>query len=174
MNNWRIENFAEGAHLATIKGESKIYTACGDGKIPFIGVKDIAAIAFHALTDEKSHNTDYKMLGPELLTHDQVLFLDRYFKPLRTRHWQPVTQIAERLSDLLGSKIVHVKQTEDERTQSYVNQGLPDDYAKILASAETEIAGGMEEKTNDVIEQVTGRPGQIFDAFVRENKAAWQ
>lgn len=69
-----IENFIEGGHLFSIKGESKIYTACGDGKVPFIGVTDIAAVAFRALTDEKPHNTDYRVLGPELLTHDQVHF----------------------------------------------------------------------------------------------------
>lgn len=56
----------------TIKGEGKIYTACGDAKIPFVSVTDIAAVAFRALADKKSHNTSYRVLGPELLTYDQV------------------------------------------------------------------------------------------------------
>ena len=47
-------------------------TACGDGKIPFVSATDIAAAAFHALTDTKLHNTDYRILGPELLTYDEV------------------------------------------------------------------------------------------------------
>lgn len=51
---------------------SKIFTACGDGKIPFISADDIAAVAFHALTDETSHNCDHRVLGPELLTYDDV------------------------------------------------------------------------------------------------------
>jgi festuclavine dehydrogenase len=59
-------------HDVTIKAEGKIYTACGDGKIPFISATDIAAVAFRALTDENSHNTDYRVLGPELLTYDEV------------------------------------------------------------------------------------------------------
>ena len=69
---------------------------------------------------------------------------------------------------------MHVKQSENERSQTYVSMGLPDSYAKLMASVETATASGMEEKTNDVIEQVTGRPGQTFDAFVQENIAAWQ
>ena len=85
-----------------------------------------------------------------------------------------VIQIAEKLSSFLGRKIVHVNQTEDERIQSYVNQGLPDAVAKIMASLENIAAGGSEVRTNDVTEQVTGRPGQTFDTFVKENKAAWQ
>ena len=59
-------------HGATIKGPGQLYTSCGDGRIPFISVKDIGAMAFHTLTDEKPHNTDYHILGPELLTHDEV------------------------------------------------------------------------------------------------------
>lgn len=71
-NDNEIENFSEEGHRFTIKGEGKICTACDDGKIPFVSATDIAAVAFRALTDEKSHNTDHRVLGPELLTHDQV------------------------------------------------------------------------------------------------------
>lgn len=59
----------------SIKEEGKIYTATGDGKIPFVSATDIAAVAFRALTDEKPHNTSYYILGPELLTYDQVIRL---------------------------------------------------------------------------------------------------
>ena len=59
-------------HQITIKEEGKIYTACQDGKIPFVSARDIAAVAFHALTDLKPHNTDYRILGPEFLTYDEV------------------------------------------------------------------------------------------------------
>lgn len=51
---------------------NKIFTACEDGLIPFISADDIADVAFKALVDEKSHNCDYKVLGPDLLTYDQV------------------------------------------------------------------------------------------------------
>jgi uncharacterized protein YbjT (DUF2867 family) len=69
-----IENFLEG-HLMTIKGEGKIYSACGDAKIPFIASSDIAAVAFHALTDEKAHDKVYLVMGPEALTYDEVFCL---------------------------------------------------------------------------------------------------
>ena len=58
----------------TIQKEGKIYSACGDGKAAFISTTDIAAVAFRALTDEKTHNTDYAIGGAELLTHDEVRF----------------------------------------------------------------------------------------------------
>jgi festuclavine dehydrogenase len=58
--------------LVTIRDNSQIITAAGDGKIPFISADDIANVAFRALTDEKAHNTDHLILGPELFTYDEV------------------------------------------------------------------------------------------------------
>lgn len=66
------ENFSEGEHLPTIREEGKIYTACGDGKIPFISAIDIAAVVVRVLLDEEPHNRDYRLLGSQLLTHDEV------------------------------------------------------------------------------------------------------
>lgn len=66
------ENFSEGEHLPTIREEGKIYTACGDGKIPFISATDIAAVVVRVLLDEEPHNRDYRLLGSQLLTHDEV------------------------------------------------------------------------------------------------------
>jgi festuclavine dehydrogenase len=52
------------------KGE--IYSATGKGRIPFVSVKDIGAVGYRALIDEVSHNTDHVVLGPELLSYDDV------------------------------------------------------------------------------------------------------
>ncbi len=46
------DGLAQGRHLATIRDKGKIYTACRDGQIPFISGVDMAAVAFHALTDQ--------------------------------------------------------------------------------------------------------------------------
>ncbi|EKG16873.1 hypothetical protein MPH_05854 [Macrophomina phaseolina MS6] len=69
--SWFMENLSESWGLEQVKN-GQLYTACGNGKIPFISAEDIAAVAFHTLTDEKPHNTSYRILGPELLTYDDV------------------------------------------------------------------------------------------------------
>lgn len=56
----------------TIGKMGKIFTAAQDGEIPFISADDIAEVAYHALTDEKSYNSDLSILGPQNLTYDQV------------------------------------------------------------------------------------------------------
>ena len=70
--SWFMENFSEGFHNPTIKHMGKIFTACGDGKIPFISATDIATMAYRGLTDKQPHNTSYRVLGPEKLTYDEV------------------------------------------------------------------------------------------------------
>jgi festuclavine dehydrogenase len=70
--NGVTENFSEMQHMLSIRDEDKIITATGEGKVPFVSADDIAAVAFHALTDELPHNADHLILGPELWSYDEV------------------------------------------------------------------------------------------------------
>lgn len=68
-----IENFAvQPAHAKAIREESKIYSATGGGKIPWVSADDIAAVAVRALTGAEPPNTDYLVLGAELLSYGEV------------------------------------------------------------------------------------------------------
>lgn len=71
-NHNAIENFLEDGLVFLIMEQGIVYTATGNGKAPFVSADDIAAVAYRALTDERSHNTDYLILGPELLSYDDV------------------------------------------------------------------------------------------------------
>ncbi len=48
--------------------------------------------------------------------------------------------------------------------------GIPDGLAGFLAALDTMVANGGEEKLNDVIEKVIGRPPKRFSAYVEGNK----
>ena len=72
-----LENLVESpVHAGSIKNESKIYSATSDGKVPFVSADDIAAVAVKSLTGETPPNTDYVILGPELLSYGEVCFVD--------------------------------------------------------------------------------------------------
>ncbi|KAL8717228.1 MAG: hypothetical protein Q9225_005513 [Loekoesia sp. 1 TL-2023] len=148
---WFMENFTERDHF-TIKNEGKIYTACGDGKIPFISAGDIAAVAFYALTDEKSHDTVYTLLGPELLTFDEV---------------------AGKFSKGLDRPIKHIKLSEEDKANKYQELGVPEYLAKFLAMLEALTAKGIIEQTNDDVQKVVGKPPRNLDTWIQENKTAW-
>ncbi|KAJ5787296.1 hypothetical protein N7457_002286 [Penicillium paradoxum] len=137
--SWFMENLSDGAPSTVIRDMDKIFTACGDGKIPFVSAIDIAAVAFRAITDPKSHNCDHRVLGPELLTYDEV---------------------AEKLSAALGRRIEHVKLTGDERYESLVGAGVSEYYARFLTNLETAASTGFETRMNATVQEVTGRtPG---------------
>jgi festuclavine dehydrogenase len=72
------ENLIEPGLVYTINQLNTIFTATQDGKIPFISADDIADVAYHALTDDKAPNCDLRVLGPEVLTYDEVRQLNLY------------------------------------------------------------------------------------------------
>ena len=69
-----MQNFSEAEFFASIRDEGIICSATGNGTIPFVSAEDIARVAKHLLTDDKPHNTEYVVLGPELLSYDDVRY----------------------------------------------------------------------------------------------------
>ncbi|TVY68925.1 Agroclavine dehydrogenase, partial [Lachnellula suecica] len=104
--------------------------ATGSGKVPFVAVADIAAVAFHALTDSEPHNTDHLILGPELFSYSEV---------------------AELMSEKLGREIKHVDISERELAEGMKGFGIPGDYADMLAQLDTAIREGKEERLNGTV-----------------------
>jgi len=143
---WFMENFSGEEHMLSVRDEDRIITATGEGKVPFVSADDIAAVAFHALTDEVPHNADHLILGPELWSYDEV---------------------AELLTKRLGRKITHVKLSESQLAEAMTSFGIPVDYAKFLAQLDTVIKNGEEEKLNSVILDITGHEPTRFHDFVK-------
>ncbi|KAI3535709.1 AFUA_2G17970 family ergot alkaloid biosynthesis protein [Colletotrichum filicis] len=150
---WFQQNFAEQEHhrLAIIN-ESTVYSATADGRIPWVATEDIAACAFQLLTQEDAPNDEYLILGPELLTYDEVAGI---------------------LSDVLGRKIVHKRLSSQELVDRYAAQGMPRDYAEMMGGLDTAIKNGSEDRTNSVVLAVTGKQPKKFRDFAERNKAVW-
>ncbi|KAK0447798.1 hypothetical protein EV421DRAFT_1706445 [Armillaria borealis] len=148
------ENFSEQPNRKPVNLENKIYSATGDGKVPFVSAEDIAAVAFRALVDPQSHNTDHFIRGPELLSYDEV---------------------AEILTGILGRKITHVKLTQPEMAKLFTEAtGMPKEYADMLALADVQIAKGVEETLDDTVLRITGRPPIQFSTFAKSVKHVWE
>ena len=48
------------------------FTSTDNGKLGFVSADDIVDVAAKALLDEKSHNTDHYIVGPQLLSYTEV------------------------------------------------------------------------------------------------------
>lgn len=150
--SWFMQNFSEGQHLAPIKQESTIYSATEDGQVGFISAQDIGRCAATLLTVPKSENTDYILTGPETISYDNV---------------------AEALSRRIGREVQHKRLSSEGISRRFLNIGLPEEYATMLAKMDEEISKGAENMISNNVESITGTPPISFDEFIQENMDVW-
>ncbi|KAM7219477.1 hypothetical protein V8F06_005211 [Rhypophila decipiens] len=149
---WFQENLANWGDKLTIKNQGKIYGCVGDAKIPFISAVDVAHVAFVTLTQKEAPNTDYRIVGPELLTYKEV---------------------AAKFTAVLGKPVEYINLTSEERHAGMVQFGIPADTATFMVWLEEQTAAGSETHMNDVVEKLTGKKPRSLDQFIEENKAVW-
>ncbi|KAM0585159.1 hypothetical protein ACHAQF_006936 [Verticillium nonalfalfae] len=140
------------AHVMSIWGEGKVYSATGEGRIPWVAVEDIAASAYQLLTQEAAPNAEFLILGPELLSYGDIAAI---------------------ISDVLGRRVVHHQQTPRERKDMFAMAGMPVGYADMMAALDVQILHGSEERTNDVVLKLTGREPRRFRVMAEQRKEVW-
>ncbi|MGW6979901.1 NmrA family NAD(P)-binding protein [Streptomyces sp. NPDC054932] len=141
--SWFMQNFTgTHAHADSIRTEGAIRTAAGTGRVGFVDADDIAAVAVHALTDDRAPNTDLVLTGPEALSHDDVAAI--------------VTRVT-------GRAVVHHHLTHEEMCDRLAAV-IPPEFAAMLASMDRAIAEGAEDRTTDTVRRLTGRPANPFRA----------
>lgn len=145
------DNFLEEGAPQWVGKDGIIRSAARNGTLPFVAADDIAEMAFRALTDATPHNRDYLVLGPELLTYDQV---------------------ASILSDVLDRPIVHEHITEEQLRDGIISYGYPESCATMLGSLDTAIANGAEARLSDDVQKVLGRPPISLRDFALKHKGS--
>ena len=60
-----------------------------------------------------------------------------------------------------------MKITEEQLAKT-MEQFIPDDFARMLAALDTAIKDGKENRLNDVVLKVTGRPPKKFKVYLGE------
>ncbi|MFD9965693.1 NmrA family NAD(P)-binding protein [Amycolatopsis sp. NPDC058986] len=145
--SWFMQNFT-GEHLvAQGVRDGEIVTATGDARVAFVDAADIAAVAVRALTDGEPHNTDRVVTGPEALSYAET---------------------AEIIARHTGRPVRHRTVTPDEFAERLRNDGLPAEYAAMLAALDEYIERGAEDRVTQTVERVTGTPARSFRTFVKE------
>lgn len=134
--SWFMQNFLT-QHLAGIRQDKAVFSATGDGRIGFIDVNDIAAVAASMFSHkEKLEGAEPVLTGPTTLSYDDV---------------------AQHLTDVSGQKISHVRLTVAELAKRYEGFGLPASYAMTLAALDDNISKGTEDRITDQVYHWTKR-----------------
>ena len=143
MQNWL------GDEAKTVREEGIIYSAIGEGKVPFIDARDIAAVAAEALLHpEKHHGQKYVLTGGEAVGYEQL---------------------ANALSQATGKPVVYKSLSMDEMRERMEKQGIPaKSIDSLLALAAYQKAGGATERVSDSVQKILNRPPHSVEDFARD------
>lgn len=126
-----------------------VHSAAGDGAIPFIDTRDVAAVAAAVLSSDGHAGETYTLTGPEAVS---------YREATRT-----LARILERALEYRAASL-------DEAWRRRRDAGQPVWLAAAqLAIAEYQRAGGPTARTTDSVESITGRAPRTLEQFVRDH-----
>jgi len=134
----------------TIRSEGAFYSASGNAKISHVDVRDIAAVAVHALTGGNHEGRAYTLTGPEALTYEKI---------------------SGELSDALGRSIMHVSLPPADLKQGMLAGGMTEELADRMLDLERYFREGLASNISDDIKLVTGNNPRRFQNFLREAAA---
>jgi uncharacterized protein YbjT (DUF2867 family) len=143
--NGFFQNFLGNAK--SIRARSALHAPAGEMKFSAVDARDIAAVAAHVLTETGHEGQRYTITGPGALSH---------------------AEIAEKLSQVLGRKIVYVDVPEAAAREGMLAAGIPAwTVEKVLDLYRYYRSGAAAEVTNTV-ERVGRKAPIAFEQFVRD------
>lgn len=143
MQNWL------GELAQTVRDERAIYAAIGDGRVPFIDARDIAAVAAETLLHPDQHaGQRYVLTGGEAIGYQAL---------------------ADALTDVLGTTVTYRSLSMDEMRERLEGQGAhPKMIDSMLSLAAYQKAGGPTERVSESVAQILGREPRTIRDFVRD------
>jgi len=137
-----------------IINDSVVYSASGDGKIPYIDARDIAAVAAATLTHSGHHGKKYLITGGEAISYREATAI---------------------ISKTIGKPLRFVDETQDEARARRQREGYPPTIIEsALAISAYQRAGGKTVTITSVVADLTGRPPRTFEQFALDHIAAFK
>ena len=137
----------------TVRTQGKVFSNYGDGKLPSVHPRDIAAVAVRALTSDGHERKTYHLTGPEALS---------------------VGEQVDILSEVLGRRIEYVPITDEVARKGMEKAGMPALLIDALIPFATFIRSGRAAEVLPTVEEVTSRPALTFLDWARENAEAFR
>ncbi len=139
------------SQAANVINEGVVYSSSGDGRIPFVDTRDIAAVAAVTLTQPGHTGKKYVITGSEALSYRQA---------------------TEILAQAIGRPLSFIDEPFGEARARLTGAGQPAWLVdSLLAIAAYQRAGGPTETITSVVADLTGRPPRTFSEFARDYAA---
>lgn len=146
-----MQNFA--TFLRDMVRAGQVYSSQGEGKIPFVDARDIAAAAAQVLTHPQLHaDQAYTLTGPEAMTNAQALAL---------------------IAADTGRAVQLVMVSEEQTVSGMRQAGMPEELVEAMSSLNRIIAAGWVADVSDDLPRLLGYPATRFADFVRDHRDTW-
>jgi uncharacterized protein YbjT (DUF2867 family) len=137
-----------------IINDSVVYSASGDGKIPYIDARDIAEVAVVALTNPGHHGKIYVITGSEALSYREA---------------------TEIISKTIGKPLRFIDESPEAARARREREGYPPAIIEsVLAIGAYQRAGGKTVTITNVVADLTGHPPRTFPEFTRDHAALFR
>ena len=148
--NWFTDNFIN-YWKPGIDAAGVIAVPAADGKSSFIDVRDIADSAAAALMTDRFDGRAFNLTGPEALGYAEAVAL---------------------ISEAIGKPVAYQAVDDDTFVGTLVGAGVPEVYARFLASIFYPVREGWTAAVTDDVRTLTGHPARGVAAWVKENAEA--
>jgi len=138
---------------STIKSQNSFYLPLGDGKVSFVDVRDVAALAAVELTQSDDENKAYEVTGSEAISNHQI---------------------ASMLSKVLGKPISYISISEDTARQSMKSVGMPEPEIELVLGLYAKQKAGNYSTISPAVEQITGKKPISFEQFANDYTEAFR
>jgi uncharacterized protein YbjT (DUF2867 family) len=137
----------------SIRREGRVYSSFGEGRTAPIHPRDIATVAVLALTTPGHEGKAWPLTGPQSLsTGEQV----------------------QRLATALGRPLEYVPISDETTRAGMERAGMPAYLVDALVPFAAVVRSGKAGGVLPTVEQLLGRPALNFEAWARENAAAFR
>ncbi|MDX3773656.1 SDR family oxidoreductase [Chromatiaceae bacterium AAb-1] len=147
--NWFSDNFHTYWQAGVTHGQ--IALPAGEGKSSFIDVRDIAESAAAALTTNRFDGKAFNLTGPAALSYAEA---------------------AEILSEELATTITYTAVDDDAFITMLTGAGVPQDYARFLASIFYPVREGWTAAVSDAVETLTGKAPRSVRTYAKDHISA--
>lgn len=137
---------------SSIASRGQSYAPAGDARVSIVDVRDIAAVAVAALTQDGHEGKTYDITGPEALTH---------------------AEMAAQLTTVLGRPVMFVDLPETAMRDAVRGFGFPEWQADGLIEDYAHYRRGEASAVSPSVQEITGRSAGSFAAFACDYRQAF-
>lgn len=146
-----MQNFA--TFLRDMLRSGMVYSSQGEGRVPFVDTRDVAAAAAAVLRAPQEHaGQRYILTGPEALTNAEALAL---------------------VGKEIGREIAFVPITEEQAVAAMRAGGMPESLVQAMSSLNRVIAAGWVAEVSPDLPRLLGRPATPLAVFAHDYRGEW-